>query len=113
MSQDQEANADSQFTDSGNNLKVFDTPEVHIKNHQLMKGIWKDDFISPIKQELTKRKGFKVLDVGCGSGIWILQLSEDYPLANFIGLDRAPIYPKEFSQNNLQFIQGNILKRLL
>src|SRR3954467_11187270 len=103
MSQDQEASTDSQYIGRyHHNLLVFATPEIHDKNHKLMKEIWKDDFISPIEQELTKGKDFKVLDVGCGSGKWTLQVSEDYPLANFVGVDIFPVYPKEFSQNNLQ-----------
>src|SRR5438045_2869347 len=98
MSQDQKANADNgKYQRYHHNLQVFAKPEVHYKTHKLMKGIWKDNFISPIKQELTEGKDFKVLDVGCGSGIWALQLSEDYPLAEFIGLDLFPVFPKEYS----------------
>ncbi|RIA82117.1 S-adenosyl-L-methionine-dependent methyltransferase [Glomus cerebriforme] len=81
--------------------------------HELMKGIWGGNFTSPIKQELTNRKDFKVLDVGCGNSCpWVLELSKDYPLAKFIGFDILPLYPKGISQNNFQFIQGDILKGL-
>src|ERR1051325_7565850 len=77
--------------------------------HKTMRAIWRFDFASPIQHKLKNGKDFKVLDVGCGSGTWILQLSDDYPLTKFVGLDKVPIYPKEFSQDNLQFIQGDIL----
>ena len=78
-----------------------------------MKRSWEGNFASPIEQGLTKGKGFKVLDVGCGiSETWLLQLSKDYPLAKFVGLDILPTFPKDFSQNNLQFIQDDILKGL-
>jgi ubiquinone/menaquinone biosynthesis C-methylase UbiE len=81
--------------------------------HDMMKQCWGVDFASPIKQELTKRKDFKVIDVGCGSsGTWLLQLSEDYPLAKFVGLDKVSKFPKDFSQSNLQFTQGDILEGL-
>ncbi|CAB4409929.1 unnamed protein product [Rhizophagus irregularis] len=80
--------------------------------HEMMKQCWGANFISPIEQEL-KRGDFKVLDVGCGSSsMWLLQLSEDYPSAKFVGLDKISKFPKDFSQNNLQFTQGDILEGL-
>lgn len=80
--------------------------------HEIMKRCWGVNFVSPIEQELTIRKDFKVLDVGCGSGTWLLELSENYPLTNFVGVDKISKFPKDFSQNNLQFITGDILNRL-
>ena len=69
--------------------------------HELIRGTW-GDFVSPIEQGLTKTKDFKVLDVGCGrSGTWLLQLSKDYPLAKFVGLDKISIFPKDYSKDNL------------
>ena len=38
------------------NLQVFAKPEIHYKTHKLMKGIWKDNFISPIKRERKQIK---------------------------------------------------------
>src|SRR5436190_2196460 len=73
--------------------------------HELMRGTWGVNFVSPIEQELS-RKDFKTLDVGCGcASTWLLQLSNEYPLAKFVGLDKLPIFPKDFSNDNLQFIQ--------
>jgi len=81
--------------------------------HELMKQSCGVNFSSPIEQELVEREGFKVLDVGCGSaGTWLLQLSKDYPSAKFVGLDRLSTFPKDYSQDNLQFIQGDILNGL-
>ena len=124
MSQDQEASDDRFIFINGrkyHNIPTSNYPlpidEIEFKRskiqHKVMKGVWGINFASPIEQELINGKDFKVLDVGCGSGTWTSQLSKEYPLAKFIGLDMSPTFPKEFSQNNLQFIQGNILKGLL
>lgn len=43
---------------------------------------------------LAKKDGLKILDVGCGTGIWCLQMAEDYPSATIVGLDVSPIQPK-------------------
>jgi ubiquinone/menaquinone biosynthesis C-methylase UbiE len=83
--------------------------------HELMKRVWGGNFSSPIEQGLNNKKGFKVLDVGCGDKcLWLLELSKKYPLAEFIGLDLLPSssLPKDSSQNNLRYIQGDILKGL-
>src|SRR2546421_2893683 len=107
---------DERFHNITTSCYPIEVDEAEIARSELlyksMKTIWGCDFVSPIEQELIEGKDFKVLDAGCGSGTWTLQLSKDYPLAKFIGLDMIPIFPKEFSQNNLQFIQGDILKGL-
>ena len=98
-------------------LRAKDNIEIEFKRsrtlHELMKQTWGVHFASPIEQELTRGKDFKVLDVACGiSGSWLLQLSKDYPLAKFVGLDILPVFAKDYSQDNLQFIQGDVLKGL-
>ncbi|GAB7359931.1 hypothetical protein MBLNU230_g7457t1 [Neophaeotheca triangularis] len=37
--------------------------------------------------------GLKVLDVGCGSGIWCIQMAAEYPGAQVVGMDVSPIQP--------------------
>lgn len=35
----------------------------------------------------------RVLDMGCGTGIWCIQVSDDWPEATVIGVDLSPIQP--------------------
>ncbi|CAJ0768536.1 12393_t:CDS:2, partial [Entrophospora sp. SA101] len=52
------------------------------------------------------RKRVNVLDVGCGKGTWILDMSLKYPFSIFIGIDRSPIFP---SQNNIKQLNATFL----
>lgn len=41
----------------------------------------------------------KILDVGCGSGIWAIQMAEEYPSALITGMDISPIQPAKKPAN--------------
>ncbi len=72
------------------------------------------EFIEFISNELSASKN--ILDLGCGAGAAVAQISRNYPDCNFIGIDhsvelieiaRKQVRVKEI--NNLQFYEGNIL----
>ncbi|CAG8795917.1 35284_t:CDS:2 [Gigaspora margarita] len=77
------------------------------QEHFLFQHIWQCNFSSPIEQTL-KAGNAKVLDVGCGPGVWLLSTSLEYPLTQFYGIDIAPVFPKEIKPENLEFIQSDI-----
>src|SRR5436305_6312800 len=52
--------------------------------HDLHLQIWESHFSSPI-ETILKLGGVQVLDVGCGSGIWLLEMATNYPLSQFTG----------------------------
>lgn len=79
--------------------------------HFLFCYIWQGNYSSPIS-DLLDRGGAKVLDVGCGPGTWLLNMSTDYPRASFTGIDISPIYPSEIKPCNLTFRTANILEGL-
>lgn len=45
------------------------------------------------------KAGFKILDVGCGTGLWCIQMAEQYPNANIVGMDISPIQPEQRPSN--------------
>ncbi|KAG8797031.1 hypothetical protein FRC17_007876, partial [Serendipita sp. 399] len=46
-----------------------------------------------VKRILAKRDGYtpKVLDLGCGTGVWTIAMSKEYPHCDFVGIDLAPV----------------------
>ncbi|CAG8620839.1 612_t:CDS:2, partial [Ambispora leptoticha] len=57
-------------------------------------------------------KGARVIDIGCGTGTWILDMARQYPRSYFIGVDISPIFPSEGLPVNVNFIECNLLDGL-
>ncbi|CAG8498049.1 19481_t:CDS:2 [Cetraspora pellucida] len=79
--------------------------------HDYMSNLWQSKFFSPIHQKLNSG-AVKVLDVGCGTGAWIIDMANKYPHTKFIGLDMSPIFPTSNLPYNVEFIQADLLKGL-
>ncbi|CAG8450186.1 12742_t:CDS:2 [Ambispora leptoticha] len=78
--------------------------------HDAIKDIWGGLFNSPVEEKL--RQGARVIDIGCGSGIWILDMAQQYPNSTFVGIDISPILPSEGCPTNVKFVQHNVLDGL-
>ncbi|KAF0556274.1 S-adenosyl-L-methionine-dependent methyltransferase [Gigaspora margarita] len=79
--------------------------------HFLMKHIWEGNFSAPV-EELLSSYDTKILDIGCGSGAWILEMATEYPRPQFVGIDIVPLYPSEIHPTNVKFRQANVLTGL-
>ncbi|KAG2180226.1 hypothetical protein INT43_004015 [Umbelopsis isabellina] len=55
------------------------------KEHELVKELFNCIYRSPIEKLLDK--GIKVLDVGCGSGSWCIEMASKYKRSHFTGID--------------------------
>ncbi|CAI2164018.1 5802_t:CDS:2 [Funneliformis geosporum] len=78
--------------------------------HQLFRHIWHGNYSAPIT-DLLQSSDSKVLDIGCGTGIWIEEMSDEFPLAHFTGIDISPIFPQNTSEN-FYFHLCNIIEGL-
>ncbi len=70
-----------------------DEPEIHRLNQQhhcftLLKG-------GRLHLAPLPSTPFRILDVGTGTGIWCIQMAEQYPTAEIIGIDISPIQPEK------------------
>ncbi|WVW79122.1 hypothetical protein I302_101087 [Kwoniella bestiolae CBS 10118] len=56
-------------------------------------------------------KNMRVLDLGCGTGTWCLEMAREFPEAEFIGIDLVPIQPDTLP-DNCSFAMDDITKGL-
>lgn len=79
--------------------------------HHLLRYTLRGNFAAPISQPSS------ILDVGCGTGRWAIEMSSLFPTANVIGLDivppstRVPGYSERLPENYL-FVNANVFDGL-
>ncbi|KAL5489878.1 hypothetical protein ACEPAI_4710 [Sanghuangporus weigelae] len=64
--------------------------------HKLMYMVYGDKlWVGPLEEVLSapSDRNRRVLDIGCGSGIWAIQIADEFPDVEIIGCDLAPIQP--------------------
>ncbi|RIA98247.1 S-adenosyl-L-methionine-dependent methyltransferase [Glomus cerebriforme] len=79
--------------------------------HVVIREIFKGNFSSPI-QDILSDPDAKILDVGCGSGFWVIEMAADYSKPSYIGLDKLPLFPKSTFPSNVQFLQHDLSEGL-
>ncbi|KAI5790468.1 S-adenosyl-L-methionine-dependent methyltransferase [Pyronema domesticum] len=57
-------------------------------HHELLRLVWDEKL-----HEAPLEKPHRILDVGCGTGIWAIDMADKYPMAEIIGTDLSPIQP--------------------
>ena len=54
--------------------------------------------------EIELPEGAKVLDLGCSSGIWAIEMAEKYPHATVIGMDIRSLQTGQSIPSNCSFV---------
>ncbi len=80
--------------------------------HFLLRYGLQSNYLAPIQNPLS------ILDVGCGTGRWAMELAQEFPQANVVGTDLVSTehfttgYGLERQPENYTFVPGNVLERL-
>ncbi|KAI5808401.1 S-adenosyl-L-methionine-dependent methyltransferase [Pyronema omphalodes] len=57
-------------------------------HHEMMRMVWNDKL-----HEAPLEEPHRILDIGTGTGIWAIDMADQYPMAEVIGTDLSPIQP--------------------
>ncbi|CAG8581648.1 1054_t:CDS:2 [Ambispora leptoticha] len=76
--------------------------------HALFKSTWQVNFLAPV-HELLESGNARVLEYGCQTGEWVLDISDNYPLAKVWGIDTSNNFPSSPIPLNSNFLICDIL----
>ncbi|EIN05108.1 S-adenosyl-L-methionine-dependent methyltransferase [Punctularia strigosozonata HHB-11173 SS5] len=85
-----------------------------IVQHLCLQHLLGSNFVGPVPELLSPDGGegdICVLDLGTGTGRWVMEMAHQYPTAHFVGIDIVPIYPASDFEN-VTFQLGNIMEPL-
>ncbi|KAJ3034900.1 hypothetical protein HDV00_004543 [Rhizophlyctis rosea] len=77
--------------------------------HYMIRMLYQSNFSAPVGAILG-REGARCLDLGCGSGIWVMEMATDYPQCHFTGLDITPVQPSTVKPRNVDFMEGDLTR---
>jgi len=70
--------------------------------HYTFKLAFKQNFAAPIR-DILEAGPARCIDIGTGMGIWVMEMSADFPNSEFIGVDKLPTFPAEVYPRNADF----------
>jgi SAM-dependent methyltransferase len=100
------ANEEAFRTENGRRYHAFEDRQywlpndsIEINRLDLQHSIWKLSFsgqlyISPIQRDVQR-----VLDVGTGTGAWVIDFAKEHPNTKVLGTDLSPIQPENVPEN--------------
>ncbi|CAG8539299.1 313_t:CDS:2 [Ambispora gerdemannii] len=94
-----------------NNCNISHEINMLTNHHYVLKETWENTNFSAPVTDILKNNAL-VLDLGCGSGTWVLDMATEYNTSNFIGVDSASFFPKQIRPMNTNFHQLNVLDGL-
>ncbi|CAG8520309.1 8468_t:CDS:2 [Ambispora gerdemannii] len=80
------------------------------QQHFALKHICEGNYTAPIQNII--KPGSKLLDLGCGSGQWTLEMAQEFPYARVFGIDINTNFPTLIKPLNAHFIVGNVTEGL-
>ncbi|KAG1425587.1 hypothetical protein G6F58_001853 [Rhizopus delemar] len=80
--------------------------------HFALKELFEGNLSCSVQRNLDFEKGISVLDVGCGPGAWIMDMTQDYPNCTYHGCDIVDVTNKNLKIDQFTFNFGNVIQGL-
>ncbi|KAI9279163.1 S-adenosyl-L-methionine-dependent methyltransferase [Sporodiniella umbellata] len=80
--------------------------------HIAIRDLYGGNVLPSIKKQIDFKTGVCVLDVGCGSGIWVMDMITDYPHCVYHGCDIVDSTRKAPTMKQFRFDLGDVVKGL-
>ncbi|CAO3635857.1 unnamed protein product [Cunninghamella blakesleeana] len=74
-----------------------------VAQHYILRTAFHDNDYMATSMKPILEQGCIVLDMGCGSGTWTMEMSTAYPSSTFIGIDKLALFPKDIKPKNCHF----------
>jgi ubiquinone/menaquinone biosynthesis C-methylase UbiE len=75
--------------------------------HYMLRYVLKGNYLVPVA------KPARILDIGCGTGRWVMEMAQEFPQAELVGVDlKLPGESTTMFPANCQFQIGNVLEGL-
>ncbi|TFK42529.1 S-adenosyl-L-methionine-dependent methyltransferase [Crucibulum laeve] len=69
-------------------------------HHRMIQFVFEGkNYVGPVKQALQFGQQRRILDLGTGGGSWAIDMADEFPRAEVIGIDLAPIQPRTVPPN--------------
>ncbi|KAI8143189.1 S-adenosyl-L-methionine-dependent methyltransferase [Fennellomyces sp. T-0311] len=78
--------------------------------HFAIKALYSSNILPNVEEQLPDDAN--ILDIGCGSGSWVMEMAIEHPNAHVTGIDMADMFPTAIRPENVTFQLTNIIDGL-
>ncbi|KAI9246597.1 S-adenosyl-L-methionine-dependent methyltransferase [Sporodiniella umbellata] len=80
--------------------------------HFACKKLFGGNILSSVRESFDFNRGISVLDVGCGCGVWMMDMNLEFPNCSYYGCDIVDVTNEALSLNKFKFRYGNVVAGL-
>ncbi|CAO3629920.1 unnamed protein product [Cunninghamella blakesleeana] len=80
--------------------------------HFAIKALFNGNIGQCVEDIVPLRTSAYVLDIGCASGCWLLDMATEYPNSHFMGVDICETFPNSIRPPNTSFKIANVIEGL-